>query len=459
MVLKFTYSCIFSLLILIGNAQSKLFFSDSYHTNLYKSNKNLISFNNNLFALMDENTTNKVDDLFQDFFTANNINVEGKFQHLNHQITYTFTDNNTDYLIWSKNWFQEYESLLLEILNNNIAQQLPLYETTFTDIHEAVLYKIVNTAFIHFQDRINNTTKTAINISSKNIDVKDFLKNNILPNNSLKRTITSAKSNYFNEGFYIENKKYTHFIIAPNSKARLVDCFSAHLLCNILQIDAPVYLNNISYIAFNNIDSAYLTEAAMTANLAQSEMEFYQTINDASNSFYNLYDLNDVNYIIENYKWSDLQTFLQLYFVENSVNEALTPSDSTLAYTSNMLNDSIQFKENSYHFKSSKDSVQLAKISKFLEKNPLTEIQILGLANQAEYLKVDRKRYYELIEIYKEYTPIKVSKKIDLPLYRALMVFEYLFKNGIAPESMICISKTTKNNSKKMAYVHFNYKM
>lgn len=155
----------------------------------------------------------------------------------------------------------------------------------------------------------------------------------------------------------------------------------------------------------------------------------------------------------------DLNKFIELYIETNSINEVFNLGDNKTPYNHLMLKDSINLKVNSYKLVNESDSFKLSSIAEFLIKNPLKEIQILGLANNNEYTKVDRKKYAELIEIYKSYTPIKVSKKIDLPLYRSLLVFEYLFKKGIDPKTMICISKKVKNSDENLAFVYFNYKL
>lgn len=461
MVLKYLFSFLFSAICVFSFSQNNLFFTDTYNTNIYKNQENTIVFSNNLFAILDQQRVEKVDSLFQVYFSNNNIQIEKNYTKNDYQFIYHYSPSNINYIDWSRNWFQQYESHLLEILNTYTFSYLKTINDTFPSIHQAALYKLSLNTYYNYNNRINDATRTSININSKTVNITQFNKTHILPNNSLKRTITSAKNNFFNESFYFSTpQNYKYFLISTNKKSRLIDCFSAHLTCNILNVSAPVYLNNLSYIQLNHIETNTFNQAAINAVFESTKKELKAIMNNSSISFYNFYDLQNLDDIIADYSINDLNKFIELYIKKNTLNEVLNFNEnSTIPYNHLMLNDSIRFKVNSYRFVSQKDSIKLASIAEFLVKNPLKEIQILGLANNNEYTKVDRKKYAELIEIYQSYTPIKVSKKIDLPLYRSLIVFEYLFKKGIDPKTMICISKKVKNSEENLAFVYLKYKL
>ncbi len=386
MVLKYIYTLLLCGATLISVAQNNLFFTDSYNTNLFEGQENTITFNNNVFSILNKTDYQKIDSVFQNFFKENHIKVDGTYKKNDFSFTYHYVSTNQDYLAWSRNWYKSYEMNLIAILKNYSNQYIKNGNTTFPSIHHAVQDKLIlNTSFSNY-NRINEVSSSKISITSKTVNPELFIKENIQPNNSLKRTITSGKNNYFNEAFQLsEPTKYQYFIIAPNSKSRLIDCFSAHLFCKILDIDAPVYLNNISYVQFNKIDTSLFTEAAIKNKLNESKLEFDQIINTPSISFYSLSDKNDIKHTLSSYNLKDLKKFIKLYFIKNTVNEAFTLENPILSYHHTMMNDSIHFKVNSYKFKLKQDSLQLASIAEFLIKNPLKEIQILGVANQNEY--------------------------------------------------------------------------
>lgn len=460
MVLKYLFSFLISITCVLSMAQDKLFFTDSYNTNLYKSDKNSITFSNNLFSILDEQSTQKVDSLFNNFFELNNIQIDKNYTKNKFQFSYNYMHQNLNYLDWSKTWFQEYESNLLKILNLNNLNYLANINDTFPSVYDAAIYKISANAFYNYKNRMNDATSTNISISSKDVNIAKFNKLHILPNYSLKRTITSGKNNFFNEAFYFKpSQDYQYFIISVNKKSRLIDCFSAHLFCNIFNIEPPVYLNNISYLKLNQLDSNLFNQEAIRAYFTSSKNELKSIINNSNNSFYNFYDLENLDHIIAEYDVQDLNKFIELYLKKNTVSKIINLTDSAHAYKHLILNDTINFKQNSYNLKSNQDSLKLASLALFLTKNPLREVQILGLANNSEYTKVDKRKYKELIKIYQAYSPIKVSKKINLPLYRSLLVFEYLFNKGVDPKTMICISKTVKNSEENLAFVYFNYKL
>ncbi|MCB9257650.1 MAG: hypothetical protein H6579_11015 [Chitinophagales bacterium] len=453
------FNCL--LLACLVNAQASLAYTDAYGSNLFKDTENSVVFQNNTWVLLDSLGKEELLEIMNSYFSEIELPVYSKSSESPIQLVFTYEKSSQDlFLSWSNIWHQKYERKVLELALKYLKMQSTKHRDIFANLQEAALYKFTLNEYIKSQDSNNYFFKTNLNLSSKDLDVAKFLKVNLSPNLSLKRAITNSTSNQYKEAFELENfAGVLHFNLGPKSSSRLVDCFSMHVFCKLNGLDAPIYFNNFSIFTYPDRMDFVLSNELDMSLLMQVENEILNLANNPIACFYNIADKEALASLRESYTAMDLQRFYEV-FVQNRLDNTVFGEDSArLAFQLGNLSDSIFFKVNTEKFLSEQDSLKLDRIALFLINNSSRNLVLFGQAKKSEYTKVDKAKFLALIDKYKEYTPVKYSRRMDLSLYRSLLVFDYLVGKGVDPKSMTCMAKLTKEGEMQIPYLIFKFKL
>lgn len=437
-----------------------LFFTDSYQTNLYQADDQYIIFNNNAFGLIDEANQAELIDLFETYFEELNLPATYIESSGLTQIKYQFSAKQEAPLMWSKLWHTKYEvqlkKLLTDFLRDYYTQGISFPES----IADAALKKQVYYTVKNYRERTSDYIKTSLHIALNKIDLKPFLEDNLAPNLSLSRIVTNSFLNYYNEAYPIMNlSSDAIFLIGPSSKARLKDCVAMHLFAELNQLAPIIYLTNHSVLVLDSLSQNASYEQERINNLLPKiEREMSAIMNNMDYAFYNVYDKESLSKVIEEFNQSDYEKFLTIYIEENSYNMAYPIAKLARCYNKSILESTVEFKTNSHQFNASIDSLTLNALALFVRNNNLQGLVIIGYAGTEEYTKIDRAKFAQLVEKYKDFTPVKSSKKADLSIYRAVTVFDYLVQHGVDPSTVTCMSKTSKNDQQSQKIVNFTIK-
>ena len=434
-----------------------LFFTDSYQTNLYQSNIQEFTFHNNVFSLMDKENEAELYALIEVYFQEINLTTQLIATSNSTQISYRFNTTIQEPLNWSRVWHLKYESQLIDLLNNFLKEYYSQELDSPLTIKDAAIKKQAYYTIKNYKDRSSVYIKTNLSISLTNINVKAFSEKHLPPNLSLKRAVTNSLYTYYNEAYPVQDiKKPYIFVFGPTQKARLKDCVAMHLLVHLNNLPEVIYLSNYSVLVLDSLNQdAPIKQDALKSLLPKVEREILKIINDPAYSFYNIDDKESLRKIIEEYQLSDYKNFRSIYLEQNSHNVAQPIENFSLCYNKAILESTIEFKENSHSYKTDLDTTTLNTLALFLINNKLENVVIIGYAGSAEYTKIDQLKYLQIVDKYKEYTPVKSSRKAELSIYRAVVVFDYLIQKGVDPTSLTCMSKTLKNSESLPSIVNF----
>lgn len=457
-IITFFYCALF---VLSAHAQASLVFTDGYGSNLFQDSQNRIVFNNNTWVLLDSLGKQELMQIFNAYFEEIKVPVYQESSESPIQLVFVYMQNPQNmFHTWSGIWHQKYERKVLDLAISYLKMQTIKHKEIYSSLEEAALYKFTINEYIKSQDSNNYFFKTNLNISSKDLDVVKFLKDNLNPNLSLKRAITNSTSNEYTEVFEIENfNGVLHFNLGPKSSSRLLDCFSMHVFCKLNSFNAPIYFNNFAIFTYPDSVNFVLTNELNQSFLLNVESEIYEIMNNPKSTFYNIADKEALAELREAYTVLDLQRFFEVFVNDRPDNKVFGMDSSKIAFQLGNLTDSIFFKLNTEKFLSEQDSLKLDRIALFLKSNASRNLVLFGLAKKSEYTRVDKNKFLDLIEKYKEYTPVKYSSRMDLSLYRSLLVFDYLVEKGVDPKSMTCMSKLTKDDEMSTPYLIFKFKL
>jgi hypothetical protein len=186
--------------------------------------------------------------------------------------------------------------------------------------------------------------------------------------------------------------------------------------------------------------------------------ELLEIMNSLNYSFYNVFDKVSLDAVSETYSLEEYESFINIYVNQNSYNVAHSLSNADLCFNKAIIEETVNFKINSHYIHGKTDTLILNTLALFFLNNPLEGSIILGFSGEEEYTKIDKKKYLSLLDKYKEFTPVKSSKRADLSIYRAVVVFDYLVSSGVNPRMLICMSKNYKGNENKSSIVKFTFR-
>lgn len=436
---------IFSFIILINflflnkvKSQQQLFFTDAYHTNLYQNSSNIITFNNNLFDGLNQEENLAIHSIIDTYFKELKIEATKNSTSNNYQISYNYTSSNFEPLKWSKLWHQKYEDTLTAYLNSIYSNYF--INLDIKDDEDLVFSKLLYLDKIKHSNSVGTFSSTCINVHVPNINIKKFIADNVAPNQTWDRIITNSILTSYNEAYYFSNiNEGSYLYLGPNSKSRLEDCLSLIILKLAYNNVTFNYFNNYTYFTLptKNLENIDSTTFYSFKNEAFKTLENH--INNQSLSFYTIEDLESLTRLKEHYNYNSLKEFISIFIDNNNYTNLTKNKNETYSYFS--LVDTINYKINSSDFLTEKDSVELNEIALLLQNNEFRELVIYGVADKNEYLNIEKNKYKALVDKYNNYQPMKISKKVNLSLYRALLVFDYLHKKGLVPQKMMCIGK------------------
>ena len=409
---------------------------------------------------MEAENKNELNALIDDYFKELNLATQPIQTIDNMQISFRFNSEVQEPLNWSKIWHATYESKLSELLNKFLMDYYSEALKFPISIKDAAIKKQAYYTIKNFKDRNSDFTKTNLNISLTNVNIKSFSEQHLSPNLSLKRIVTNSFNTHYNEAYPVQDieKPYV-FVYGPSNKARLKDCIAMHLFVKLNKLPEVIYLSNYTVLVLDSLNQDVLvTQESLRSILPDIERELIKIINDPAYSFYNTQDEQSLKKIVEDFELSDYLNFRNIYVKQNSYNFAQPLENFSLCYNKSILESTIEFKENSHYFKTSMDSLILNSIALFLTHNKLENIVIIGYSKLGEYTKIDRLNYLQIVDKYMGYAPVKSSRKEDLALYRAVVVFDYLIQKGVDPISLNYMSKSLKDQGSNQSIVNFTFR-
>ncbi|MCB0538200.1 MAG: hypothetical protein KDE33_11825, partial [Bacteroidetes bacterium] len=286
-------------------------------------------------------------------------------------------------------------------------------------------------------------SSTFINIYVQNVNINRFKQENVAPNQTWNRIITNSKLTSYNESYYFKDVKQDAYLyIGPNFKSRLDDCLSMILIKLINNNLNYQYFNNYSFFTLPTKTIATIDSLQFITYKNEAFKILEQHINNQTLSFYSIDDLESLSRLKEFYSYGTFKEFFSIYITNNNFTKLTNNKDERYSYFS--IVDTIHYKPNSANFISQKDSTELQEIALLLLNNEYRELTIYGNADKSEYVKIEKSKYKNLVDKYNKYQPMKISRKVDLSLYRALLVFDYLHDKGLAPQKMMCIGRQYK---------------
>lgn len=447
MVLRiFSFIILFNFLFINEiKSQQQLFFTDVYNTNIYKSNAdNKIIFNNNLFVNLNQHEYNAVFAIIDAYFKEIKIEATKATPIQNYQIIYNYTTSNFEPLKWSKTWHQKYEDTLSSYLNEI---HKDFFDTLNIETTSDIAYaKLLYLDKIKHNNKSSAFSSTFINVYAQNININKFKQENVAPNKIWNRIITNSKLTSYNESYYFEDLKQDEYLyIGPNFKSRLDDCLSIILISIINKNIKYQYFNNYSFFTLPTKTIATIDSLQFITHKSEAFKILEQHINNQKISFYSIADLESLSRLKDFYNYNTFKEFINIFITNNNFIKLTNNKEDQFSYFSLM--DTLHYKPNSVNFVSVHDSTDLQKIALLLLNNEYRELTIYGNADKSEYVKIEKSKYKYLVDKYNTYQPMKISRKVDLSLYRSLLIFDYLHDKGLAPQKMMCIGKQYKTEN------------
>lgn len=438
MVLK-RYLLVVGLLFSIGKAQ-ELFYTDKHMSNFFVANEQVIVFNNNLFQLMDSLGRHETEALIHEFMDSINLEVTLLSSANPRQLAFNYSNSSVfEPIQWSSVWHSYYEPALHDVLMRQllIFFDEPLYIAK--SIEEAAIIKLAFHDWQNTKNRSTNFSKTRLSISTLSIKVSEFKKTYPSPNLSINRMITGTNRNFYNEAYAVKNlEESVRFVFGPSNKSSLKDCLSMHIYAIQNQSSQVVYLNNHSLICQKDSVQREL-DKNWNENVKRAANEIRHKMSSMDISFYSTHDAAVFENLLENYTQEDYLEFQKIYFVENCQNWAFPVEHINSTYQSSILQANVEFKTNTAEFLHPDDSLTLSSLAQFLKANEEVSLVLIGFENEAEYTKVDKKKFKNLVVKYQDSFPVKMSGG-GLALYRSLIVFDYLYRQGVNPKRISCVA-------------------
>lgn len=392
---------------------------------------------------MEDDGKEEIKELFDAYFEEINLDVQFVESEKN-IFTYQYPNIAFDGVNWAKKWHQDYETQLTKILKDQLAKYFSMDVNMPTSIEEAGLIKLAYYDWQNFKQRPSDFSKTRINISNTSVNPKLFEEDNVAPNLSLGRIVTNSFHNHYNEAYPIVNLEQSiRFVFGPSSKARLKDCLSSHIHGIVHDLESPIYIGSQTLVLVPEenipVDETSLVQLKRTA-----ESQLINMANEPNYRFYSIHDLTILPEVIKEYRLEDYEDFERMYFKENSYNIGHPLDYVDSCFNKSILDKKVHFKVNSIHFLNNTDSLVLNSLASFLLSNEELVLLIKGYQDDNEYTKIDKKKFKMLVNSYEHYPPVKSSKRAQLSIYRAVVVFDYLAKKGVHPQRISCISSKVK---------------
>ena len=439
MVLK---RCLFviGLLFSIGKAQ-ELFYTDKHMSNFFVANEQVIVFNNNLFQLMDSLGRHETEALILEFMDSINLEVTLLSSTNPRQLAFNYSNSTVfEPIQWSSVWHSYYEPALHDVLKGHLVKFFDEPTHIVESIEEAAIIKLAFHDWQNTKNRSTNFSKTRLSISTLSVDVNEFKKTYPPPNLSISRMITGTNRNFYNEAYAVkELEDSLRFVFGPSNKSRLKDCLSMHIYAIQNQSSQVVYLNNHSLICQKDFVQREL-DKNWNENVKRAANEIRYKMSNMNLSFYSVLDAEVFENLLENYTQEDYLEFQKIYFVENCQNWAFPVEHINSTYQSSILQANVEFKTNTAELLHPDDSLVLYSLAQFLKANDEVNLVLIGYENEAEYTKVDKKKFKNFVVKYQDSFPVKMSGG-GLALYRSLIVFDYLYRHGVTPNRMSCVAR------------------
>ncbi len=436
----------------------ELFYTDSYLSNFYHEVEEKFVFHNNTFLLLDASTKEEVHQLMFNFFEENGI--QSTLIESTDKVFFSFTYKSPKFngIAWSKSWHQNFESRLNSILNDYLAdyfnQSIPIPES----IQHAATIKLAYYNWLNYKHRSSDFSTTRINISANGIDTKAFTAEFISPNLSFGRIVSNSFQNLYNESYPIINLDSSiRFVFGPTSKARLIDCISMHIHAGIHGIQSPIYLSKQSLILVPE-ERIEVNEQLWDVMVSSAIMAIVANANDLHQSYYTIDDVDRLSELAEVYNKADYLDFERIYFEENSFNLGHPIELAATCFNKSILDSKVNFKDNSTLFLHEMDSLVLNVLGQFLTHNKKVNLLLIGYQEKGEYTKIDRDKFKALVGKYSDYPPVKSSKRVNLAIFRSVIVFDYLVQVGIDPKRISCLSSKVKNEEEKSNKVDWTFR-
>ena len=204
------------------------------------------------------------------------------------------------------------------------------------------------------------------------------------------------------------------------------------------QSSQVVYLNNHALICQKDSVQREL-DKNWNENVKRAANEIRYKMSSMNLSFYSVHDAEVFENLLENYTQEDYLEFQKIYLVENCQNWAFPVERIYSTYQSLILHENVEFKTNTAEFLHPDDSLILYSLAQFLKANDEVNLVLIGYENEAEYTKVDKKKFKNFVAKYQDLFPVKMSG--GLALYRSLIVFDYLYRHGVTPNRMSCVAR------------------
>lgn len=438
MVLK-KYLLVIGLLFSIGKAQ-ELFYTDKHMSNFYLADEQVIVFNNNLLQLMDSLGYQEAKAIILEFMDSINLEVTLLSSANPRQLAFKYNSSAVFQPIqWSSVWHSYYEPALRDLLKGQLVNFFDEPTHIAESFEEAAIIKLAFHDWQNTKNRSTNFSKTRLSISTLSVDVNEFKKNYPPPNLSISRMITGINRNFYNEAYAVkELEESVRFAFGPSNKSSLKDCLSMHIYAIQNHSSQVVYLNNHSLIC--QIDSAHLElNKNWNESVKRAADEIRHKMSSMDFSFYSMHDAEAFENLVESYTQEDYLEFQKIYFLENNQNWALPVELINSTYQSSILHANVEFKTNTAEFLHPDDSLTLYSLAQFLKANDEISLVLIGYENEAEYTKVDKKKFKNFVAKYQDLFPVKMSGG-GLALYRSLVVFDYLYRYGINPKRISCVA-------------------
>ena len=389
---------------------------------------------------MDSLGRHETEALILEFMDSINLEVTLLSSSNPRQLAFNYSNSTVfEPIQWSSVWHSYYEPALHDVLKGHLVKFFEEPTHIVESIEEAAIIKLAFHDWQNTKNRSTNFSKTRLSISMLSIKVSEFKKTYPSPNLSINRMITGTNRNFYNEAYAVKNlEENICFVFGPSNNSRLKDCLSMHIYAIQNQSSQVVYLNNHALICQQDSVQREL-DKNWNENVKRAANEIRYKMSSMNLSFYSVHDAEVFENLLENYTQEDYLEFQKIYLVENCQNWAFPVERIYSTYQSLILHENVEFKTNTAEFLHPDDSLTLYSLAQFLKANDEVNLVLIGYENEAEYTKVDKKKFKNFVAKYQDLFPVKMSG--GLALYRSFIVFDYLYRHGVTPNRMSCVAR------------------
>lgn len=460
MVLKKLFTLILILFSSLIFAQQNIEFvhSDNFETNYFYSENpeitNRIYIGSDAFRFLNEEQIQRCAEFLIKYLEKTNLTFDPKFERPSENIL-SFRINTTVETvvsklspIWKSNFEREWTFMIFDLLEDKLLEKIDVFKSA----KEGVFYNILHYEKRNKLSEYNVISRTNFALILNDKSLFKFLDNR----NVFTRNFRSTNTLGHTQAIQVNNQESEIIVAFPfvNKKSKISDCLALNIIKEAVRFDEEADLkygvNQVVMMIKNKeaVSSANLKPVITSENFgnlkteAMSKMRASVGLNNLF--FYSKYDLDAMERQIDSFRYEHLQKFISdlnasTYIIAINKERVEFDSLNLISFNTKIFENPILFKNNSSKLSDKTDSLQIEKIALFLALNPSVSININCTTNSSEINKVEKTKMNELIaKNSQNKSDYVVSRKTNLSLLRAIIIYNTLIEHGIDKNRMRC---------------------